>query len=177
MDQICEGDELIVRLPKFGVPFAIKLRGGRSYLFPNLIRSRNMRANERWLGKKDGEPSHTFTDNQHYKNERLLASRSCDTIVQQVFLSANLEWKKKLVQMRLFLHLLSQGHCMIDFSLMQTLFKKLEIPNLPHKHWYEVFGWDMANPLHAMVDVKTKKSIASVDFFLINCDEVTSIDN
>jgi hypothetical protein len=79
---------------------------------------------------------------QHLKNERLVFSLQQASVVQQLAVSRNVVRRKKFVQ--LVLHLIGQGRPMTDYGAALSLFKMLQVPDLPLKHWSEDVGWEVA---------------------------------
>jgi hypothetical protein len=60
--------------------------------------------------------------NQHVKNERIYYAKDGETILQKMGAGIVIEWHRKLVQMKLLLHLLIQGRPMSDYVSIQQLF-------------------------------------------------------
>jgi hypothetical protein len=55
------------------------------------------------------------------------------------------------MQFVLIFHLLSHGHPMTKYIVIQTLFVELHVPNNPMKHWSNGSGWEMTNYMFEQV--------------------------
>jgi hypothetical protein len=72
--------------------------------------------------------------NQHVKNKRVYYAKGGETILQKLEAGVVLERRKKLVQMKVLLHLLIQGQPMTDYVSAKKLFADLNVPHMPCKH-------------------------------------------
>jgi hypothetical protein len=82
-----------------------------------------------------------------------------------------------MVQFRTMLHLLSRGRPMADFTSSKDLFRALNVPHLPRKHWSEPAGWEIAHAIAHMISNKIKEALSRANYIAISCDEVTTVDN
>jgi hypothetical protein len=114
--------------------------------------------------------------NQHVKNERVYYSKGGDTIVQKLGAGVVIERRKKLVQMKLLLHLLMQGHPMTDYVSAEQLFQDLNVPHHPRKHWSEGSGWEIAEAMAKVISYRTRADLAKASYISASADEVTTID-
>jgi hypothetical protein len=64
---------------------------------------------------------------RHAKNEKLFAFHGCKSIVIQVTHDMARENAKKVVQFATVLHLLQQGHPMLEYEALMPLFKFLRV--------------------------------------------------
>lgn len=69
--------------------------------------------------------------NQHIKNKHVYYAKGGDTILQKLGIGVVIERRKKLVQMKLLLHLFIQGRPMCDYVSAQQLFLDLNVPHQP----------------------------------------------
>jgi hypothetical protein len=60
---------------------------------------------------------------------------------------------------------------------MKKLFDILKVKNTPHKHWLNSTGWKMVENMHQIIIESTKTIVQKAMYLLINCDEVTTINN
>jgi hypothetical protein len=114
--------------------------------------------------------------NQHVKNERVYYAKGGETILQKLEARVVLERRKKLVQMKLLLHLLMQGRPMTDYVSAEKLFADLNVPHMPRKHWSEGAGWQMADAMARVVSDKTRADLAKANYISASADEVTTVD-
>jgi hypothetical protein len=81
--------------------------------------------------------------NLHVKNERAYYAKGGNIVLQMLGARVAMERRKKLVQMKLLLHLLMQGRPMTDYVFSQKRFVNLNVSYLPSKHWSEWAGWQI----------------------------------
>jgi hypothetical protein len=114
--------------------------------------------------------------NQHVKNERVYYAKGGETILQKLEARVVWERRKKLVQMKLLLHLLMQGRPMTDYVSAEKLFADLNMPHMPRKHWNEGAGWQMADAMAKIVSDKNRADLAKANYISASVDEVTAVD-
>ncbi len=66
---------------------------------------------------------------------------------------------------------------MTKYTTMQTLFVQLNVLNNPMKHQSNGYGWEIADCMFEQVLKQTKIIVVGANFFFLNADEVTIIDN
>jgi hypothetical protein len=64
---------------------------------------------------------------RHAKNQKLFASHGCKSIVIQVAHDVAIKNAKKMVQFATMLHLLQQGHLMLEYEALMPLFKFVRV--------------------------------------------------
>ena len=69
------------------------------------------------------------------------------TVAQQLAVVKG-ERARKRIQFATILHLLQEGHPMLEYAALQPLLKFLEVPKLPRRHWFNNAGWELAECLH-----------------------------
>lgn len=112
---------------------------------------------------------------KYVKNERIYATRSRRTVLEQVTAMKG-ERGRKQIQFATILHLLHEGRPMLEYTALQPLFTFLGVPKLPKKHWSDGAGWELAECLFAQVQLKSKVIMEKSRFFSISCDEVSTLD-
>ncbi len=120
-----------------------------------------------------------FKYNAHVVNEKLYLAKSFETMLQQITHGAIqfLNKRKKLVQFALIFHLLSHNRPMIEYTIMETLFVQLNILDNPITHWFNGYGWQMADCMCKQVLKQTQTSIIGPSFLSLNAYEITNINN
>ncbi len=66
---------------------------------------------------------------------------------------------------------------MTDFENFKKFFQFLKMEHCPQKHWSNTMDWTMAKTMHSLVLQAIKVVVQKTLFILVNCDEVTTIDN
>jgi hypothetical protein len=66
---------------------------------------------------------------------------------------------------------------MDNFTASEDLFRVLNVPHLPRKHWSEPAGWEIAHAIAYMISDKIKEALSGANYIAISCDEVTTVDN
>jgi hypothetical protein len=72
---------------------------------------------------------------------------------------------------------LKSNQPMTNFKNMKTLLNFLKVKNTPCKHWSDFMNCKMAKTMHCIIIQSTKVVIQKAKYLVINCDEVTTIDN
>jgi hypothetical protein len=103
------------------------------------------------LGVKDGE-WYRDHENRHFKNEKLFASLTKATVLEQLNMPVEFNWTKKKAQFIVVLFLLLNGRPMLDYHAYKELFNFLNVPFVPFKHWSVNSGWGIAECLGQIVD-------------------------
>lgn len=62
---------------------------------------------------------------------------------------------------------------MTDYVSVEKLFVDL---NMPHKHWSEGAGWQMADTMARIVNDRTWADLATTKYIFSSVDEVTAVD-
>jgi len=84
--------------------------------------------------------------------------------------------EKKRVQSATLFQLLFDGHPMLEFESRASLYKLLNVPNLPATHWTDSSGWSMASYMYKQVFEETQRLIESARYLALTVDEVTAVD-
>jgi hypothetical protein len=154
---------------------------GREKLFVPKIDSLYKHAGRRKalvdMGKVRRGEHYYLGTNQHVKNECIFFAKGGQTIIQQVLKGVTKERKWKTIQMKCVFHLMTQGQPMADFSAMQDLLVKLNVADLPKRHWGELAGWDFSHAMAKVCSDRLKADIAKARFISVSADEVTAVDN
>jgi len=125
---------------------------------------------------KAGE-TYIATQCKHRKNLRLYAAKPPATVLEQLNNCTTVEARKKRVQFATLFQLLSDGRPMMEFESRQSLYKLLQVPDLPAAHWCDNSGWVMATYMYKQVMEETKRLISAARFVAVTVDEVTAVDN
>lgn len=115
-------------------------------------------------------------DCAHAKNAVLYAQRNHQT-VHQLVQNEGGERSRKRVQFATVFHVLQEGRPMLEYESLNRLLNFLRVPHMPKKHWSDDSGWQMAEIMHAQINLKMMEVIKHAQFFAVTCDEVTSVDN
>ena len=99
---------------------------------------------------KAGE-QYVATNCKHRKNLKLYAAKAPTTVLEQVNNCTTLEARKKRVQFATLFQLLSEGRPMLEFESRFSLYKFLNVPDLPAAHWCDTSGWAMASYMYRQV--------------------------
>jgi hypothetical protein len=126
------------------------------------------------LPKKDLKKGQTYweTNNKHVKNMALFASRKPQSVLELVNNTMVGENRQKLVQFSTLFHVLKRGRPMVEFEQLRELLQHLQTWHMPHKHWSDVNGWEMAHHLHLQVLRALKEHVQQAQFVAISCDEL-----
>jgi hypothetical protein len=87
------------------------------------------------------------------------------------------ERARKRQQMGIIFHLLTTGRPMVDYTAMRPLLQFISVPKLSKWHWSDSAGWMLAECMIRQIEAKALDTVSSARFFLVSCNEVTSIDN
>jgi hypothetical protein len=79
-------------------------------------------------------------DSMHSKNYKLFVSRNHESIASQVAKGVVGEKGRKVVQFATMLHLLQQGHPMLEYEALKHLFQFLQMLENNNKHWNDNFN-------------------------------------
>jgi hypothetical protein len=66
---------------------------------------------------------------------------------------------------------------MADFTASEDLFRALNVPHLPRKHWSEPASWEITHAIAHLISDKIKEALCKENYIAISCDEVTTVDN
>ncbi len=66
---------------------------------------------------------------------------------------------------------------MIEYTSTWTLFVQLNVHDNPIKHWYDGFGWEMANYMSKQVLKQIQTIVTQASFLSLSVDEVTIVDD
>lgn len=128
-------------------------------------------------GVKKGD-CYIAKDCRHRKNMRLHMAKQPKTILQQVVTSSNrAEKERKKVQFATLFQILSSGRPVLEYQSRQELYRFLQVPNNPSKHWSTSSGWEMADYMYEEVKGAIKNEISTARFVAMSADEVTTVDN
>jgi hypothetical protein len=86
------------------------------------------------------------------------------------------ERKKKLIQLTVYFHLMSEGKPLTDYETMNKLLQFFDVKNYPKMHWSRSIGWEMTTYMHEVVVNKIQNLVQSAQFISFSCDEVTTCD-
>ena len=64
---------------------------------------------------------------------------------------------------------------MLSYEAIKELLAFLHVP-MPQYHWNNSSRWNMARHMNLQITAQKKEMIQEANFFLLTCDEVTTID-
>lgn len=113
----------------------------------------------------------------HKKCMTLFAARSPSSVADQIQGCNTLESRKKRVQLAMLFQLLTSGRPKTEFESRFELYKFLNVPKLPWKHWADGSGWIMAEHVYDFVKQKIKLLVTGATYFALSANETSACDN
>jgi hypothetical protein len=117
--------------------------------------------------------------NAYVIDEKFYFAKGLEAVLEQITHGATqfLDKRKKIMQFVLIFHLLNHGHPMIEYTIMQTLSMKLNVPNNPMKLWSNGSRWEMTNYMFKQVLKQTHIIVIGASFISLSVNEVIIVDN